>query len=77
MREDRFGIGSDCRNVPRECSPAEVRRRLGAVKTGATAPAAARSHYTMLLFNPSAYDAAHYDEPTRRALLTVRHFFES
>ena len=31
----------------------------------------------MLLFNPSAYDAAHYDEPTRRALLAVRHFFET
>ena len=31
----------------------------------------------MLLFNPSAYDAAHYDEPTRRALLAVRRFFES
>ena len=28
----------------------------------------------MLLFNPSAYDAAHYDEPTRRALLAVRRF---
>jgi acyl-CoA dehydrogenase len=31
----------------------------------------------MLLFNPSAYDAAHYDEPTRDALLAVRHFFEA
>ena len=31
----------------------------------------------MLLFNPSAYDAAHYDEPTRRALLAVRRFFEA
>ena len=31
----------------------------------------------MLLFNPSAYDAAHYDERTRRALLAVRRFFES
>jgi acyl-CoA dehydrogenase len=31
----------------------------------------------MLLFNPSAYDAAHYDEPTRRALLAVRGFFET
>jgi alkylation response protein AidB-like acyl-CoA dehydrogenase len=30
----------------------------------------------MLLFNPSAYDAAHYDDPTRRALLAVRRFFE-
>jgi alkylation response protein AidB-like acyl-CoA dehydrogenase len=30
----------------------------------------------MLLFNPSAYDAAHYDEPTRRALMAVRRFFE-
>ena len=31
----------------------------------------------MLLFNPSAYDAAQYDEPTRRALLAVRRFFEA
>jgi len=31
----------------------------------------------MLIFNPSAYDAAHYDEPTRRALLAVRRFFEA
>jgi len=31
----------------------------------------------MLLFNPSAYDAAHYDGPTRDALLAVRRFFES
>jgi alkylation response protein AidB-like acyl-CoA dehydrogenase len=31
----------------------------------------------MLLFNPHAYDAAHYDEPTRRALLAVRRFFEA
>lgn len=31
----------------------------------------------MLLFNPSAYGAAHYDEPTRRALLAVRRFFEA
>jgi alkylation response protein AidB-like acyl-CoA dehydrogenase len=31
----------------------------------------------MLLFNPSAYDAAHYDEPTRDALLAVRDFFEA
>ncbi len=31
----------------------------------------------MLLFHPSAYDAAHYDEPTRRALLAVRRFFEA
>ena len=30
----------------------------------------------MLLFHPAAYDAAHYDEPTRRALLAVRRFFE-
>jgi hypothetical protein len=29
----------------------------------------------MLLFNPSTYDAAHYDEPTRRALLAARQFF--
>ena len=31
----------------------------------------------MLVFNPSTYDAAHYDEPTRRALLAVRRFFEA
>ena len=31
----------------------------------------------MLLFHPSPYDAAHYDEPTRRALLAVRRFFEA
>jgi alkylation response protein AidB-like acyl-CoA dehydrogenase len=31
----------------------------------------------MLLFNPSAYDATHYDEPTRDALLAVRRFFEA
>ncbi|MCJ7453198.1 MAG: acyl-CoA dehydrogenase [Steroidobacteraceae bacterium] len=31
----------------------------------------------MLLFNPAAYDAAHYDGPTRRALLAVRRFFEA
>jgi alkylation response protein AidB-like acyl-CoA dehydrogenase len=31
----------------------------------------------MLLFNPSAYDAAQYDEPTRRALLAVHRFFEA
>ena len=31
----------------------------------------------MLLFNPSAYDAARYDEPTRDALLAVRRFFEA
>jgi len=31
----------------------------------------------MLLFNPAAYDAAHYDEPTRDALLAVRRFFEA
>jgi acyl-CoA dehydrogenase len=31
----------------------------------------------MLLFNPSAYDAAHYDEPTRCALMAVRRFFEA
>ena len=31
----------------------------------------------MLLFNPSNYDAAHYDEPTRHALLAVRRFFEA
>jgi len=31
----------------------------------------------MLLFKPDAYDAAHYDEPTRRALLAVRRFFEA
>jgi alkylation response protein AidB-like acyl-CoA dehydrogenase len=31
----------------------------------------------MLLFNPSTYDAAHYDEPTRRALLAARQFFEA
>jgi len=30
----------------------------------------------MLLFKPSAYDAAHYDQPTRDALLAVRNFFE-
>ncbi len=31
----------------------------------------------MLLFNPSTYEAAHYDEPTRHALLAVRRFFET
>jgi acyl-CoA dehydrogenase len=31
----------------------------------------------MLIFNPASYDAAHYDEPTRRALLAVRRFFEA
>jgi acyl-CoA dehydrogenase len=31
----------------------------------------------MLLFHPQAYDASRYDEPTRRALLAVREFFEN
>ena len=31
----------------------------------------------MLLFNPGSYDASRYDEPTRRALLAVRDFFEA
>ena len=31
----------------------------------------------MLLFNPSTYDAARYDDPTRRALMAVRQFFSS
>ena len=31
----------------------------------------------MLLFDPSVCDAAHYDEPTRDALLAVRRFFEA
>ena len=31
----------------------------------------------MLLFNPTAYDAARYDAATRRALMAVRQFFES
>jgi len=31
----------------------------------------------MLLFHPRNYDASRYDEPTRRALLAVRDFFEA
>jgi len=31
----------------------------------------------MLLFNPKRYDGSSYDDPTRRALLAVRDFFEA
>jgi hypothetical protein len=31
----------------------------------------------MLLFNPRSYDASRHDDPTRRALLAVRDFFEA
>jgi alkylation response protein AidB-like acyl-CoA dehydrogenase len=35
------------------------------------------STHTALLFNPRTYDAAEFDEPTRRALLATIEFFES
>ena len=31
----------------------------------------------MLLFDPRTYDVSRYDEPTRKALLAVRDFFEA
>ena len=38
-----------------------------------TAPTSTAAH----LFNPRTYDAAEFDEPTRRALLATIEWFES